>query len=183
MINHIKRIRVSSYTSMVTSAISFGLTCIALSSSLYAQGFQSGVAPMSPGSPAASHYYVASPGELTMQVNVWGLVKNPGCYEVSSSTNLMQLIGYAGGPVENAKLSEVKILRDYGMAAPLSPKEIIVNLDHPETIRDSGIGLSSGDIVLIDHTGWSMVKDTFPVIATVGIITTAIAQLIIAFSR
>jgi len=37
--------------------------------------------------------------------------------------------------------------------------------------------------VLIEHTGWSMVKDAFPVIATVGIITTAIAQLIIAFSR
>ena len=118
-----------------------------------------------------------------MQVNVWGLVKNPGCYEVSSSTNLMQLIGYAGGPVENAELSEVKILRDFGMVAPLSPKEIVVNLENFEAIRESSVGLSPGDIVFIDNTNWSMIMDTFPVIATVGIITTAIAQLIIAFSR
>jgi protein involved in polysaccharide export with SLBB domain len=38
-----------------------------------------------------------------MQVNIWGFVKNPGRYEVPSSTDLIQLISFAGGPVQYAE--------------------------------------------------------------------------------
>ena len=60
-----------------------------------AQATQSGLAPMLPSASAASYYYIAKPGELTIQVNVWGFVKNPGRYEVASSTDLIQLISFA----------------------------------------------------------------------------------------
>ncbi|MBM4162658.1 MAG: hypothetical protein FJ217_16365 [Ignavibacteria bacterium] len=45
------------------------------------------------------------------QVNIWGFVQKPGRYEVPSSTDLIQLISYAGGPVQYAKLDEVKLTR------------------------------------------------------------------------
>ena len=45
------------------------------------------------------------------QVNIWGFVQKPGRYEVPSSTGLIQLISFAGGPVQYAKLDEVKLTR------------------------------------------------------------------------
>jgi hypothetical protein len=46
----------------------------------------------------AAYYYYAEPGDLTMQVNVWGTVRYPGRYEVKNGTDLGQLLSYAGGP-------------------------------------------------------------------------------------
>lgn len=46
----------------------------------------------------ASYYYYAEPGDLTMQVNVWGTVRNPGRYEVQTGTDLGELLSFAGGP-------------------------------------------------------------------------------------
>lgn len=152
-------------------------------SSLLAQNLQGGLAPTLPSASAASYYYIAKPGELTMLVNVWGFVKNPGRYEVASSTNLIQLISFAGGPIENARLSEVKITRFVEKDSVLTSMEIIVNLDHLDSLEGSSLALFPGDTIFIDHTGWSTLRDAFSVVTTVGIITTAIAQLIIATGR
>ena len=156
---------------------------VAVPPSLVAQSLQGGLAPTLPSASAASYYYIAKPGELTMQVNVWGFVKNPGRYEVASSTNLIQLISYAGGPVENARLSEVKITRFVERDSMLTPTEITVNLDHLDGLEGGSLALFPGDTIFIDHTGWSTLRDAFSVVTTVGIITAAIAQLLIAVGR
>ena len=60
-------------------------------------------------------YYLA-PGadnQLLIKVNVWGEVLKPGIVEVPDNTNLLSLISMAGGPTENAKLSKVKIVRNF----------------------------------------------------------------------
>jgi polysaccharide export outer membrane protein len=60
-------------------------------------------------------YYLA-PGtdnQLLIKVNVWGEVLKPGIVEVPDNTNLLSLISMAGGPTENAKLSRVKIVRNF----------------------------------------------------------------------
>lgn len=93
---------------------------------VHAQTLQSGFAPSLPSASAASYYYIAKPGELTMpvrpdcrpggQVNIparptagwWGFVQKPGRYEVPSSTDLIQLISFAGGPVQYAKLDNAR---------------------------------------------------------------------------
>lgn len=49
--------------------------------------------------------------ELLMKVNVWGHVSKPGQYMVPSTTDLVSLISFAGGPTENAKLNGIKIIR------------------------------------------------------------------------
>src|SRR5512143_799635 len=76
-----------------------------------AQTTETGVGTATPTQQAASYYYVAKPGELTMQVNIWGDVQRPGRYEISTATDLIQLMSYAGGPTREADLSEVRITR------------------------------------------------------------------------
>ena len=46
----------------------------------------------------ASVYSYAEPGDVTIQVNVWGAVSNPGRYIIPRGTEVGDLFTYAGGP-------------------------------------------------------------------------------------
>ena len=61
--------------------------------------------------PQAARYFLGNEDEILMQVNVWGFVKQPGQYMVPYDTDLVSLLSYAGGPVEEAKVKNVKIIR------------------------------------------------------------------------
>jgi NADH:ubiquinone oxidoreductase subunit F (NADH-binding) len=148
-----------------------------------AQATQSGLAPTLPSASAASYYYIAKPGELTMQVNVWGFVKNPGRYEVASSTDLIQLISFAGGPVQYAKLDEVKLTRQILNDSTGAKQEFILNLEHLDKLNQSSLALYPGDTIFIDHTAWLTIRDVFSVVTTAAVITSAIAQIMWASKR
>ena len=148
-----------------------------------AQSIQSGLAPTLPSASAAAYYYIAKPGELTMQVNVWGFVRNPGRYEVTSSTDLIQLLSFAGGPIEYAKLDEVKITRIVRNDSLVTKREIVLDLERLDKIEDSKLVLNPGDTIFIGHTSWLTIRDAFSVITTAAIITSAIAQIISVTNR
>lgn len=148
-----------------------------------AQLSSGGLAPNLPNSSAASFYYVARPGELTMKVNIWGFVHNPGRYEVPTSTDLVQLISFAGGPIQDAKLSEVRITRFLRVDSLLTRGEITANLDDLYRIDPSKLILYPDDTIFIDHTMWYTFRDVVNVVTTAAIITSALAQVVIASHR
>lgn len=150
---------------------------------LVAQMTETGIAPRLPSASAAAYYYIAKPGELTMTVNLWGFVKIPGRYEVPSSTDLVQLLSYAGGPVQFAKLSEVKITRIHRTGGRTTKEEIRVDLERLDHLADAELELRPGDTIFIDHTSWLTIRDAFSVITTAAVITSAIAQMLIASRR
>jgi len=120
-------------------------------SSLHAQTFVHGPAPGLDCTSAALHYYIASTGEQTIQVNVWGYVKHPGCYEVSGSTNLIQLLAYTGGAVENEDISDVKITRVVKNDS-LSTRDIFVHIYNSQSLEANFLQLFPGDIIYVDPT-------------------------------
>jgi NADH:ubiquinone oxidoreductase subunit F (NADH-binding) len=133
---------------------------------------------------SASYYYIAKPSELSMQVNIWGFVRNPGRYEIPTTTNLVQLLSYAGGPLEDGIIDNVKITR--GVGSPLSggtPSEVIVDLEDLKNANPQDLILYPNDTVFIDHSDWGNVQDVFQVITVLAIVTGAVAQVIIATSR
>lgn len=143
-----------------------------------AQTIQSGIGQSFPTASAASYYYIAKPGELTIQVNVWGLVKNPGRYEVSSSTDLVQLLSYAGGPADYAKMDEVKVTRIVRNGSTISKQLIVLDLERIDKVEEAKLALHPGDTIFIDYTAWHGMRDVLGVIATVALITTAVTQVI-----
>lgn len=145
---------------------------------LPAQSIQSGLAPTLPSASAAAYYYIAKPGELTMQINVWGFVQKPGRYEVASSTDLIQLISLAGGPAEYANMDEVRISRLQSSDETLMWTDFLVNLTDLEKLGKQDVTLRPGDTIVVDHTMWLTIRDLFSVITTAAIITTAITQII-----
>jgi hypothetical protein len=62
-------------------------------------------------------YYLGKEDELLIRVNIWGFVLKPGQYMVPKDTDLISLISFAGGPLEQAKMKTVKIIRN---AVPVS---------------------------------------------------------------
>ncbi len=143
-----------------------------------AQLVTGGLAPTLPSASAASYYYVSKPGELTMQVNIWGYVHNPGRYEVPTSTDLIQLVSYAGGPIADAQMDEVKVTRFLKRETGISRGEFFVNLNELSKVEQAKLTLYPGDTIYIDHTGWMSVRDAFAVFGSVAIMVTAVAQVI-----
>jgi protein involved in polysaccharide export with SLBB domain len=131
---------------------------------------------------AASFYYIAKPGEITMQVNVWGFVEKPGRYEIPISTDIVELLSFAGGPKQYAKLDEVKIIR-MADSTGAGRRDIFVDLTEPEEMTAKNLTLRAGDTIFLDHTSWVTLRDVFTVVSTAAIVTAAVSQVIDASKR
>jgi hypothetical protein len=68
----------------------------------------------------AAQYYLGEQDELLIKVNIWGLVRRPGQYMVPKDTDLISLISFAGGPMEQARMKKVKVIRALAPAATSS---------------------------------------------------------------
>lgn len=142
-----------------------------------------GISIAMPNAQAGSYYNVAKPGELTMQVNVWGFVQHPGRYEVGNSIDLVQLLSFAGGPTQDADMEDVRITRLFRRDGLISTKEIRINLRRLDRLEETKILLQPGDTIFIDHTSWFTIRDIVSVVTTAAIVTAAVAQVLNYTSR
>jgi len=113
-----------------------------------------------------------------MQINVWGNIKNPGRYEVSIATDLVQLVSYAGGPTEDAKLDEVKITRFIKTESGVSRAQFLVNLDDLYRVNESSLVLQPGDTIFLDRTNWSSIRDVLSIVTTVAVLTATVTTVV-----
>jgi len=94
-----------------------------------------------------NEYYVGrSLGEPLLTVNLLAGVKQPGVYHIPTSTDLAQLISYAGGATDNADLSRVTIHR-----RSKANGTTFVNVDLEDQLESKSEipRLSESDIVLV----------------------------------
>jgi hypothetical protein len=169
-----------SQTASIAILLPLLFTIVPLSRSLsQTQTTPSGFAPMLPSASAAAYYYIAKPGELTMLVNIWGYVQKPGRYEVPSSTDLVQLVSYAGGPAEYADMEEVNLTRAVRVDKKISKKTYVFNLEKLESLSDDDLKLYPGDTIFIGSTGWVTTRDALLVITAAALVVTAVAQVIL----
>jgi hypothetical protein len=131
------------------------------------------------GASSAAYYFISKPGEITMSINLWGYVRNPGRYEVPISTDLVQLLSYAGGPLAEADLGSVKISRVVRRDDGIRTVEFIVNLRHLDKLDDKARGLEPGDTIFVDSPSFVW-RDVFNILTTVAIILASIANAVIA---
>ncbi|MBK7259706.1 MAG: SLBB domain-containing protein [Ignavibacteriae bacterium] len=131
------------------------------------------------GASSAAYYFLSKPGEITMSINLWGYVRNPGRYEVPISTDLVQLLSYAGGPLAEADLASVKISRVVRRDDGIRTVEFNVNLRHLDKLDDKARGLEPGDTIFVDSPSFVW-RDVFSILTTVAIILASIANAVIA---
>ncbi|MCK5574140.1 MAG: SLBB domain-containing protein [Bacteroidetes bacterium] len=142
----------------------------------------SGLGASSSGASPAAYYYISKPGEITMTVNVWGFVGNPGRYEVPISTDLVDLISFAGGPRPDADLSDVKISRTVRRESKVRTVEYYLDLTRLDRLDQKALDIEPGDTVLIGSVAFTS-REVFSLIAIAATVTAAVASLIVATSQ
>ncbi len=158
------------------------LLLLILNSFAIAQIDQTRLAPSLQGSSQAN-YYFATPGDLTILVNVWGHVQRAGRYEISSATDLIQLLSLAGGPKDGAKLKKVLIVRIEKTESGTRKNEFMVNLDDVTKLSEDDLKLHPGDTIYIDKSFWTGFKGGVAFAASVAVLLTAITNLIVSANR
>ncbi len=166
-----------------TFAILIGLVFLAALRPAKAQGlFGTSTPPI--GSNAPSYYYLGGKEGLTIAVNLWGFVRNPGRYEVPSSTDLVQLISLGGGPLEHAELDGVKIVRQILQPDSTYKTEVIpVDLDHYQDTGAKTPLLLPGDTIIVPGSTFNTIEQILSVFRDVALIFSGVATLMIALHQ
>ena len=121
--------------------------------------------------PRGAQYFLGTNDQLLIKVNIWGFVAKPGQYLVPSDTDLISLISFAGGPVDGAKLSKIKIIR---AALQKSKKQniIIVNVKKFTKKGDASIipRIQPGDTIIIDGSKWFHFSKYLEVVGRIAVL-------------
>jgi polysaccharide biosynthesis/export protein len=56
-------------------------------------------------------YDYSDPSGINIKVQIWGYVRYPGYYVVPSGSSVHELISLAGGPNEDAKLDQIRVMK------------------------------------------------------------------------
>ena len=132
------------------------------------------------GSNAPSYYYLGGKEGLMIGVNLWGFVGKPGRYEVPSSTDLVQLISFGGGPLVGANLSHVKIVRQILQPDSTYKTEVIpVDLEQYEKQGAQPILLLPGDTIIVPGSMFSTLQEIIPLLGYLGSVLAGLGTLLI----
>ena len=118
-----------------------------------------------------AQYYIGAEDELLIKVNIWGFVKLPGQYLVPSDTDLISLISYAGGPLEQARINKVKLIRTMGTNS--GERVIEVNVKKFLETGDMSLNpqLMPNDTIIVHATTYHWVLKGLDFVAKLGSIT------------
>ena len=108
----------------------------------------------------AAYYNYSDPGDVTIQVHVWGAMRFPGLYEIPRETKLSELISLAGGPQipERARRSVRRVQLQLHRLTDTS-REVVMNveMENQIVVSDADPILQSGDVLSAE----SVIRQTF----------------------
>jgi hypothetical protein len=101
---------------------------------------------------SAAVFDLSDPSGVNIEVNLWGFVRLPGRYRVPYYTTFMDLMSYSGGPTENTRLEDMRIVR-----TDSTGKTRIIRLNYGDLLWEDEIKvtgrenpvLKSGDVVIV----------------------------------
>jgi hypothetical protein len=112
----------------------------------------------------------SDPSSVNIKVSVWGFVRFPGKYVIPVYSKVNDLISYAGGPTEEARLEEIRIVR----TDSINSQQMIYNLKYNDFLMDQSItvdnsvqSLKAGDILLVSGSPRFYLKDYLSLIISV----------------
>jgi hypothetical protein len=110
--------------------------------------------------PRPSQYFIGSRDQVLMAINVWGFVIKPGQYMVPYNTDLISLLSFAGGPREEAKIKNIRIIR-----IAENENEKVFTVDVKEFLKTGdpslNLFLKPGDTVVVSGTTFHLINQLF----------------------
>ncbi len=123
----------------------------------------------------SEYIYRRDPADILMPVYILGAVAKPGLYEIPPSTDMVTLLALAGGPTENATLSDVTLKHPQTAQSAAQ----VYQLDMHKVLSGSGTPtpiLSGNDVVYVKPGKNWISPDTMAIVS----IATAVATLFLS---
>ena len=135
---------------------------------------------------SAALYDLSDPTGVNIEVNLWGFVRYPGKYRIPLKTTFLDVMSYAGGPLEDSNLEEIRILRN---SDNINGKSEVIKLNYDDLLWGENISskpknnpvLQPGDIILVlEHKRFTFrdnVSFILPIVTSIVTIATLIITL------
>lgn len=131
------------------------------------------------------YFDYSDPSGINMKVQLWGYVKYPGYYLVPINSTISELFSYAGGPLVDAKLEDVRILKT------LEDSTIIMNkLDYNDLMWEESLSkpidfpkLNAGDIIVVPGEPRYFIRQDISFYLSILTAVISSAALIISITR
>ncbi len=132
-----------------------------------------------------AYFDYSDPAGVNIKVQVWGYVKFPGYYIVPINTSLSELFSYAGGPLVDAKLEDVRILKTSEDSTTQLIKYNYDDLMWGENLsKEIGFPkLNGGDIVIIPGEPRYFIRQDISFYLSILTAVISSAALIISITR
>jgi hypothetical protein len=131
------------------------------------------------------YFDYSDPSGINIKVQLWGYIKYPGYYIVPINSTICELFSYAGGPLVDAKLDDVRILKT------LEDSTIIMNkLNYNDLMWEETLSkpidfpkLNAGDIVVVPGEPRYFIRQDISFFLSILTAVISSAALIISITR
>jgi len=154
----------------------FAFTVVLSHQRTFAQVFDlpaSGQSGLSGFSNATAFVFGSAEG-VNIEVSLWGYVSKPGLYKIPHTTDLVSLISLAGGPRENARLDDVRIIRLVNNSENNKMEERIIRVNLEEFIEKGDRSvipiLKPGDVVVMTGSAYTVFVNFMSVVRDVALV-------------
>ena len=105
---------------------------------------------------SSERYSTDEKGNVTMFINVWGHVPNPGHIKVYEGIDLASLLSFVGGPIDGADIKNIKLIRE------IADSEKVVHIINFENFikrgdRSGFVKIKPNDTIIIPQTKFNYV--------------------------
>lgn len=127
----------------------------------------------------------SDPSGFNIKIQLWGYVKYPGYYIVPSNCNLNDILSYAGGPLEDAMLDDIRVYRQTETDNEKLTKYNLDDLLWGDSLTTEIIfpKLNAGDVVLVPGEPRYFVREDVQFFVSLTLAITTIAVLIISITN
>lgn len=127
----------------------------------------------------------SDPGGINIKVQLWGYVKFPGYYIVPLRTTINELISLAGGPQEDALLSDVRVLKLNDDSTTIMNRYNYNDFMWEKELKEAFIPvqLEAGDIVVVPGEPRYFIRQDISFYLSVVTALASLAALIISITK
>ncbi len=137
----------------------------------------------------AAVYDLSDPNGVSIEVSLWGFIGAPGRYIIPHKSTIMDLLTYAGGPLENSNLEEIRLLRPGNDS--LKTKTKIIKLNYQDFLWNEDVKqvkinnpvLQAGDIIIVTQQKRTTLRDDIQFILPIVSAIVGFATFIITISK
>jgi hypothetical protein len=137
------------------------------------------------GNASGSYYDYSFGSSVPMEINIWGFVRSPGKYRVPVSTKLIQLISFAGGPADRARLSDIRILHDVTVDSTIKEPVVIINLAEYQETADPSLNpiLTPNDTIIVPGDALNVFAQVLGIVRDVALVLGTLIALYVSIKR